>query len=201
MDNGTHSEAEYIPNGPPEESIFTSFGGGMFAGSQHFNIGGGTFNNTTNHFHPAPTEAPNFRTIPMGDIDLQQELMVTGHSGLVSHRRAQNCVRRVYSAKMDGLNKDWTVAMYEGDGAEEAWQHDVEIYMSLRVAGVGFRTDSEPEPNPNRTSVEVRGSAKVLRSQTDPTSLHTWQRMLVLKYVGASLDAAHIHVPEVPGWH
>ena len=26
------------------------------------------------------------------------------------------------------------------------------------VAGVGFRTDSEPEPNPNRTQCPVRGS-------------------------------------------
>ena len=55
----------------------------------------------------------------MGDINLQQELMVTGHSGLVDRRRARNCVRRVYSAKIDGRSTDLTVAMYEGDGAEE----------------------------------------------------------------------------------
>ncbi|KAJ7751127.1 hypothetical protein B0H16DRAFT_840357 [Mycena metata] len=41
------------------------------------------------------------------------------------------------------------------------WRH-----VASSVAGVGFRTDSEPEPNPNRTSVEVRGSGNVRFSGT-----------------------------------
>ncbi|KAJ7717394.1 hypothetical protein B0H16DRAFT_1897984 [Mycena metata] len=136
MDTGTYSDDEYTPPSSPEDPIYTSFGGGMFAGSQHFTIGGGTFdnNNTTNHFHPAPVGPPDFRMIPMGDIDLQQELMVNEESGVIDRRlgHERSCVRRVYSAKVDGRNTDLTVAMYEGDGAEEAWQQDVGMYMSLR---------------------------------------------------------------------
>ncbi|KAJ7033914.1 hypothetical protein C8F04DRAFT_1395766 [Mycena alexandri] len=133
MNTEIYSKDEYVPPSNSEEPIFTSFGGGMFAGSQHFTIGGGTFNNLcANHYHPPPVKAPNFRTIPMGDIDLQQELIVTRPAGLVSHRRARNCVRRVYSAKINGRNKNLTVAMYEGDGAEEAWQQHIKMHMSLR---------------------------------------------------------------------
>ncbi|KAJ7024200.1 hypothetical protein C8F04DRAFT_165062 [Mycena alexandri] len=67
----------------------------------------------------------------MGNIDLQHELMINKKLGIIGRRsgRECNCVRRVYSAKIDGRNTDLTLAMYEGDGAEE--QH-VKMYMSLR---------------------------------------------------------------------
>ncbi|KAJ7732307.1 hypothetical protein B0H16DRAFT_1696439 [Mycena metata] len=136
MDTGTYSDDEHTPPSSPEDPIYTSFGGGMFAGSQYFSIGGGTFNNTTNNFNPPLAEAPNFRMIPMGDIDLQREVMVNERSGVIDRRpgREHRCVRRMYAAnlKIDGLNTDLTVTMYESDGAEEAWQQHVKMYMSLR---------------------------------------------------------------------
>ncbi|KAJ7706580.1 hypothetical protein B0H16DRAFT_1901600 [Mycena metata] len=132
MDTGTYSDDEYTPPSSPDDPIYTSFGGGMFAGSQYFTISGGTFSNHVNHHYPPPAEVPKFRTIPMGDIDLQQELMVNEESGNIDRRRERHCVRRVYSAKIDSRNTDLTVAIYEGDGAKEAWQQHIKMYMSLR---------------------------------------------------------------------
>ncbi|KAJ7745121.1 hypothetical protein B0H16DRAFT_1558935, partial [Mycena metata] len=102
----------------------------MFAGSQYFIVAGGTFNN----YHAAPTvpHASDFRMIAMGDIDLQKELTVNKESGVVRFRRGHKCVRRVYSAKVAGQNTDLTVAMYQGEGAEEDWRRDREMCMSVR---------------------------------------------------------------------
>ncbi|KAF7353135.1 hypothetical protein MSAN_01501000 [Mycena sanguinolenta] len=42
-------------------------------------------------------------------------------------------VRRVYKAKLEGRESGhMTVAMYEGDGAEEAWKQHLEKYEALR---------------------------------------------------------------------
>ncbi|KAJ7775402.1 hypothetical protein B0H16DRAFT_1507218 [Mycena metata] len=70
--------------------------------------------------------------LPMGDIDLQRELMVNTQSGVVESRRERNCVRRVYSARVIGRNSNLTVAIYQGNGAEEDWRRDTKMYMSVR---------------------------------------------------------------------
>jgi hypothetical protein len=57
--------------------------------------------------------------IPLGDIDLQHEIQVD--RGVVGRRRGRGCVRRVYSAKVEGRKSDFTVAMYQGNGAEEVY--------------------------------------------------------------------------------
>ncbi|KAJ7027136.1 hypothetical protein C8F04DRAFT_1399665, partial [Mycena alexandri] len=88
--------------------------------------------NIIQNYHAVPIVPPDFRMIPMGDIDLQQELMVNEESGVVGRRQERNCVRRVYSAKIDGRRSNVTVAVYQGDGAEEAWRRDVETYMLVR---------------------------------------------------------------------
>lgn len=58
----------------------------------------------------------DFRVIPMSDIDLQYEhkIHLVNETGVT---RAS--VRRVYSAKLDGRTSAMTVAVYQGDGAEE----------------------------------------------------------------------------------
>ncbi|KAJ7017081.1 hypothetical protein C8F04DRAFT_1338578 [Mycena alexandri] len=130
MNTETYSEGEYDPAPAQDEPIFTS--SGMFAGSQHFTIGGGTFNNSTNHYHLVPAELPDFRMVPMGDIDLQQELIMNKESWAVGRRRKRTPVRRVYSAKLEGRSTALTVAVYQGEGAEEDWRRDVETHMSVR---------------------------------------------------------------------
>ncbi|KAJ7044392.1 hypothetical protein C8F04DRAFT_1250350 [Mycena alexandri] len=109
----------------------------MFAGSQHFAVAGGTFNNTTNNYVTAPALPPShLRMIPMGDIDLQKELTVNKESWVLGCRRERTCVRRVYSAVINGRNSNVTVAVYQGDGAEEHWEQDAEVYMSVRHPNV-----------------------------------------------------------------
>ncbi|KAJ7160343.1 hypothetical protein C8R46DRAFT_1107821 [Mycena filopes] len=63
--------------------------------------------------------------IPVADIELQRELEDS------AHRREHKCIRRVYSAKI-GRRSDFTVAMYQGNSAEEEWRRDIERYMSIR---------------------------------------------------------------------
>ncbi|KAJ7745151.1 hypothetical protein B0H16DRAFT_1889511 [Mycena metata] len=58
MDAETYSDDEDIPTPAPDEYDFTSSGGGMFAGSHHFTLAGGTFNNNMNNYVAAPTAPP-----------------------------------------------------------------------------------------------------------------------------------------------
>ncbi|KAJ7022940.1 hypothetical protein C8F04DRAFT_1240493, partial [Mycena alexandri] len=130
MNTETYSEDEYIPASSPEyTSPELRYGGALHhqwrdLQQQHKSLSSGA-----DH-----TPRAEFRMIPMGDIDLQRELIVSEKSGAIAHQlgRERNCVRRVYSAKLEGRSTDLTVAMYQGDGAEEDWRHDIETYMSLR---------------------------------------------------------------------
>jgi hypothetical protein len=58
--------------------------------------------------------------IPMGDIDLLEEIRLNNETGVVGcHHPKRTRVRRVYSAKIDGRKSGVTVAIYQGKGAEE----------------------------------------------------------------------------------
>jgi hypothetical protein len=58
--------------------------------------------------------------IPMGDIDLLEEIHFDNDTGVVGRPYPERTrVRRVYSAKIDGRRSDVTVAIYQGEGAEE----------------------------------------------------------------------------------
>jgi hypothetical protein len=58
--------------------------------------------------------------IPMGDIDLLEEIQLNNATGVVGcHHPERTRVRRVYSAQIDGRKSGVTVAVYQGDGAEE----------------------------------------------------------------------------------
>ncbi|KAJ7019864.1 hypothetical protein C8F04DRAFT_325120 [Mycena alexandri] len=130
-DGHVSSGDECIVPVPGTKEPTTSCGGGIFSCSHHVIIHGGTFNNITKN-EVAPSAVSPVRMIPISDIDLRHELLVHKHSGLIGRRPERQCVRRVYSAKVDGRNTAMTVAVYQGDGAEEAWRRDVELYMSVR---------------------------------------------------------------------
>ncbi|KAJ7160338.1 hypothetical protein C8R46DRAFT_1107805 [Mycena filopes] len=119
-------------DGLEDESLFTNDNaGGIFANSHDFTVVGGTFINTTNNYGTTPTVPPGLHMIPnLGDIVLQRELTSNEGSPVVSCRD-RKCMRRVYSAKV-GQRSDLTVAMYEGESAEEEWREDIERYMSIR---------------------------------------------------------------------
>ncbi|KAJ7616634.1 hypothetical protein FB45DRAFT_1008066 [Roridomyces roridus] len=93
--------------------------GSFFPNARDFIITGGTFtSHVTNVHYAAPTLPAGFRTIPLGDIDLQREI---GFSAGVVDRPSvlRRTVRRVYSARVHGVEANMTVALYEGEQAEQ----------------------------------------------------------------------------------
>ncbi|KAJ7906963.1 hypothetical protein B0H13DRAFT_1880111 [Mycena leptocephala] len=140
-DSTSNSASDY-----PQFSSTSSHGdGGIFSGSHHFTVAGGTFSNVTKNYTSGPTVPSgnsfffsprlatrlnvwtDFRMIPLGDIDLQHEFRLNKAEGsvVVDHRRERTSVCRVYSARIDGRNAPMTVAMYQGPGAEERWRQDI----------------------------------------------------------------------------
>ncbi|KAF7374223.1 hypothetical protein MSAN_00304900 [Mycena sanguinolenta] len=68
-----------------------------------------------------------FRTILLGDIGLQREIganQFTHYAGVV--------IRRLHSAKIRREKSNVTVAVYQGDCAEQEWQRAIEKYMKFR---------------------------------------------------------------------
>ncbi|KAJ7767107.1 hypothetical protein B0H16DRAFT_350769 [Mycena metata] len=105
----------------------SKYGGAFFPESKEFTISGGVFNNITNYHGSFPSD---FRLIPLGDIDLQHEIP-TG-AAIVERPRERRCVRRVYSAKLEGRSSGMTVALYQGDNAEEEWRSAISPLSSVR---------------------------------------------------------------------
>ncbi|KAJ7027342.1 hypothetical protein C8F04DRAFT_1122644 [Mycena alexandri] len=125
------SEAEL----PRHDSEFSSYGGGIFPGSHHFTVAGGIFKNITKNYVSAPEVPPDFRMIPMGDINLQRQIRMDElrvKNSDVLFPRGRGCMRRMYSAKVEGRKSDMTVAVYEGETAEEEWRRDIAKYLAVR---------------------------------------------------------------------
>ncbi|KAF7369652.1 hypothetical protein MVEN_00296200 [Mycena venus] len=68
----------------------------------------------------------------LGDIDLQAEICINYGTSVLNFQRKGACVRRVYSAKVEGRKSGVTAVLYQGNGAEEEWRRDFEKYSSLR---------------------------------------------------------------------
>ncbi|KAF7353249.1 hypothetical protein MSAN_01512700 [Mycena sanguinolenta] len=71
-----------------------------------------------------------------GDINLIKEfkeMCSSPQSSLVGRQIPGASVRRVYTAKVEGRESDhMTVAIYQGDGAEETWNQHLANYESIR---------------------------------------------------------------------
>ncbi|KAF7337282.1 hypothetical protein MSAN_02280700 [Mycena sanguinolenta] len=98
---------------------------------------GGTGQGPTIYLGQSQAQEPSeFRTIRLGDIKLIKEFKQTRASpqwSVVGHQTPGANVRRVYKAKLEGRESGhMTVAMYEGDGAEEAWKQHLANYESIR---------------------------------------------------------------------
>ncbi|KAF7353111.1 hypothetical protein MSAN_01498400 [Mycena sanguinolenta] len=74
----------------------------------------------------------DFRTIQRGDLKLVKEVRLSTESGVVSRQSRGVSVRRaVYHAEIRGDPGTVTVAVYQGNGAEEEWRKDVVKYESI----------------------------------------------------------------------
>jgi hypothetical protein len=57
--------------------------------------------------------------IPLGDINLRRQIQANSVAGVVGRLGERVCARRIYTAKVAGQNSKFTVAIYQGFGAEE----------------------------------------------------------------------------------
>ncbi|KAF7353277.1 hypothetical protein MSAN_01515600 [Mycena sanguinolenta] len=108
-----------------------AYAGAFFPQATGFNIRGGGFtSNVTNNVYNPPPEQSS------GDIKLIQEfkeMRSSLQSSLVGRQNPGASVRRVYTAKLEGHQSGhMTVAMYEGEGAEEAWNQHLAKYEAVR---------------------------------------------------------------------
>ncbi|KAJ7439636.1 hypothetical protein B0H11DRAFT_2102129 [Mycena galericulata] len=106
--------------------------GAFFPGGQNFVVAGGQF--TNNIFNPPPNiPSSDFRVVPLGDLDLRNEIRLDdSKSGVVHKQYLKNPVRRIYTARIDGRQSDMTVAVYQGPQAEENWKREIQKYSMLR---------------------------------------------------------------------
>ncbi|KAF7377041.1 hypothetical protein MSAN_00122200 [Mycena sanguinolenta] len=134
MDDQPQLEPEYTHSSTGEPGS-SSHASGMFSHSQHFTVTGGTFTNITKNY-AAPSLPSDFRMIPMGDIDLRHEIRLDNFMVVVGHRRKQERVRRLYSAKVEGRKSTLTVAIYQGEDAEQEWRSDLAKYIHPNIVQI-----------------------------------------------------------------
>ncbi|KAF7377123.1 hypothetical protein MSAN_00131300 [Mycena sanguinolenta] len=131
-----HEEPEIVQS-TTHSSETLSHDSGMFSRSRHFTVTGQNLTNITNHNYTPPTLRSDFRMIPMGDIDLRQEIRVDEciSTGMVNLRCKRSCARRVHSsrARITGSESNVTVAVYQGKDAEEAWRQDIAKYIHPNI--------------------------------------------------------------------
>ncbi|KAF7366363.1 hypothetical protein MSAN_00892800 [Mycena sanguinolenta] len=133
MDLQAHSEA-----GSALVSTNTTdsapYAGAFFPQANGFKIRGGIFtSNVTNNVHNLPpAQLSEFRTIRLGDVKLVKEIRLSLQSVLVGRQIQGVGVRRVYHAEIRRDPGPVTVAMYQGDGAEDEWRQHVAKYESIR---------------------------------------------------------------------
>ncbi|KAF7367521.1 hypothetical protein MSAN_00815100 [Mycena sanguinolenta] len=110
-------------------------GAGGIGRDQGIGGGGGAGHGPTLNFYTPPREEQSeFRTIQPGDIILK-EIRLKSPYGVVEFQNRSSpgaVVWRVHSGEICGGPGAVTVAMYEGDRAEEEWRQDVAKYAAIR---------------------------------------------------------------------
>ncbi|KAJ6474909.1 hypothetical protein C8R45DRAFT_383382 [Mycena sanguinolenta] len=122
MDKQNHRSGEHVPALSTES---TSYTGAFFPNSRCFVVKGGTFvNNNTSEATPS-----DFLRLPLGSIDLRNEIRLDRLVGVVSDQRS---VRRTHAARIAGHHEPMTVALYQGDNAETEYRQDISRHSGLR---------------------------------------------------------------------
>ncbi|KAJ6512398.1 hypothetical protein C8R45DRAFT_1087575 [Mycena sanguinolenta] len=101
--------------------------GGSGEGSRVKIVAARTVTNINKNYSTTPAVPSGFRTIPLGDVDLQREIRLNSDSGTVSRRK-------LHSAKIlvDRESLDVTVAVYQGNRAKQEWRRDIARYRAIR---------------------------------------------------------------------
>jgi hypothetical protein len=109
--------------------------GAFFPKAKHFVVAGGKFKSITNIHHAASAPAGregthsltekayppwiDFRVIPLGDLNLLHTIGSESGAGAVRGKHGRPSFRTVYSAEIYGCKSHMTVALYQGNGAQD----------------------------------------------------------------------------------
>ncbi|KAF7353226.1 hypothetical protein MSAN_01510400 [Mycena sanguinolenta] len=122
MDLQPHSEAESaLVSTTNTTGSDARYAGAFFPQASAFSIRGGAFtSNVTNNVYSLPPEQPSeFQTIRLGDMKLVNEVSFSPQFSVVGCQTRRVGVRRIYHAEIRRDPGMVTVAMYQGNGAEE----------------------------------------------------------------------------------
>ncbi|KAJ7800061.1 hypothetical protein B0H14DRAFT_2901328 [Mycena olivaceomarginata] len=147
MDEAPPTDAQFTSESELNEGTSAPYAGAFFPRSRDLTIAGGVFtSNVTNIHNSTPSLPSDFRRIPLGDLDLRKEICLDSGSNTVFHRSGRGSVRRVYSAAVQGCKSNMTVAVYQGEKAEEEWLQDISKYSAIRHPNIiqVFGTVSSP---------------------------------------------------------
>ncbi|KAF7353127.1 hypothetical protein MSAN_01500100 [Mycena sanguinolenta] len=112
--------------------ITGGFGGSGGEGGDQGGDGGTGHGPTVNFGQPQAQETSDFRTIRRGDLKLVKKVRLSPQSGVVGRQSRGVSVRRaVYHAEIRGDPGTVTVAVYQGDGAEDEWRKHIATYKSI----------------------------------------------------------------------
>ncbi|KAF7377015.1 hypothetical protein MSAN_00119500 [Mycena sanguinolenta] len=136
MNSQPNPNAEYI-HSTTRDPESRSPAIGMFSHSRNFTVRGKNLTNITNNY-AAPSQPSDFRMIPLADIDLRHEIRWNNSTVVVDHRCKQTRVRRLYSAEVEGRKSTLTVAIYQGDDAEQVHGILLSACGSLQINCVGM---------------------------------------------------------------
>ncbi|KAJ6545257.1 hypothetical protein B0H19DRAFT_1075599 [Mycena capillaripes] len=101
----------------------------FFSNSKHIVVMGGTF---TNNNHVAPSNPPDFRVIPIGDLNLLKEIKHPSESLVVRRWKGRASTKRMYTARIPGFQSAMTAAVFQGEGAEKQWHAEISRYSDIR---------------------------------------------------------------------
>ncbi|KAJ6600590.1 hypothetical protein DFH09DRAFT_1303037 [Mycena vulgaris] len=161
-------------------------------------VAGGTFiSKVKNNITEAPAFPSDFRMIRLGDIDLRREIRLNRRTGVVERQR--RCIRSVYSARIEGRNSDMTVALDQGDGAEEFYDFRQvrDLYRYSHFATVHFWTQAQSQFSAASTHFEL-----LSRTPLFLVGYKAWIRcstgQLSLEVMAHQRDSPFIGGPNIP---
>ncbi|KAF7291425.1 hypothetical protein MIND_01287200 [Mycena indigotica] len=132
---------------PPQTTTNLASSPQIFANSHNFSVSGGTFRAESYHLHfsaPSvgeededPTE--DFRRIRWGDLDLRHLRLQTNHGpkdGKATATHVSRASRSMYAARVYGSTSDMSVAIYEGDKAQQDWIRAITEHAHFRSPAI-----------------------------------------------------------------
>ncbi|KAF7291420.1 MFS general substrate transporter [Mycena indigotica] len=109
----------------------------MFTNSSNFTITGGNFTAASYQLnfaapHSDVDDQDDYRRIRWGDIDLRHlRLQSTPHSDLGTVGRVPSASRSMYAARVYGSTSEMSVAVYQGNGAQQEWLRAIKEHGAL----------------------------------------------------------------------